>query len=410
MRILLTSLEYPPSLGGVATAVDRVARGLVAAGNEVAVIARDVEDSRTSALGCFHVKTVGGVTVHTLTERLMGALRMPLLRRSVARIVDAFRPDIVHSYYVWPPGLIGQLSADRAGVPHVVSCRGADLTDEALMSPARESQVLRRADCVTTVASSLGDWARIIAGIEDTVFVPNSVSPRVFEDGELGRDEARRALNLPLDATIVGSIHGFRWKKDPDYLAQVVTEIGRSALEHVVVVLGGEYDEQLETELRLRFCERDSAGLRRSLVALPRLEHAAVPRFLCALDLFLLTSRYEGMSNVMLEALACGTPVAATAVHGALDVIRDGDVGLLLDRFDVAAASSRVVRLLRDPERLAGMAGRCRPLIRDRYLLSHELETLQNLYRSLIAKVDSEGRFVGSPKTRNQCASRGKMR
>jgi len=333
---------------------------------------------------------------------MMALPHLSLMRRTVNEVADEFRPDIVHSYYVWPAGLVGQLCSSRLGVPHVISCRGADLTEEGLECPGRVHQFLRRADCVTTVASSLGDWVRVMAGVENSVFVPNSICPNYFERAAYPKTEMRRDYGLPTAATVVGAIHSFRWKKAPDYLIELVTEIGRSDLPDVVFVLAGLYEGEFADELRRRFEGTGSAKRERRVLVFSKLDRSELPRVLSALDLFILPSRHEGMSNVMLESLASGTPVAATDVDGATDVLKDQTAGLLLDRFDPLVASRQVGELLADPARLARMAAACRPLIESNYLLEHEVGTLRTLYQGLIEARAGRGASDVSESLRNR--------
>jgi glycosyltransferase involved in cell wall biosynthesis len=65
-------------------------------------------------------------------------------------------------------------------------------------------------------------------------------------------------------------------------------------------------------------------------------------------DVFVLTSRYEGFGNVLVEAMACGTPVVATASAGTRDIVRDGIDGVLVERHDVDAVADALGRVLED--------------------------------------------------------------
>ena len=72
-------------------------------------------------------------------------------------------------------------------------------------------------------------------------------------------------------------------------------------------------------------------------------------RYLSKADAFVLTSRYEGFGNVLIEAMACGTPVIATSSPGTQQIVRDDVNGLLVETHSAAAVASAIVRVVSDP-------------------------------------------------------------
>jgi glycosyltransferase involved in cell wall biosynthesis len=88
-----------------------------------------------------------------------------------------------------------------------------------------------------------------------------------------------------------------------------------------------------------------------------------IPRVMAALDVFVLTSLWEGLPRVVPEAIACGVPVVATLVDGTAEVLRDGDNALACAAGDLDGLASRVARLLADPALARALAGRARLLL-----------------------------------------------
>lgn len=83
-------------------------------------------------------------------------------------------------------------------------------------------------------------------------------------------------------------------------------------------------------------------------------------KFIAKADVFALTSHYEGFGNVLVEAMACGVPVVATASAGTRDIVRDGEDGLLVTTHDAVSVAGALERVLGDAARRAQMSGAAR--------------------------------------------------
>jgi glycosyltransferase involved in cell wall biosynthesis len=139
-------------------------------------------------------------------------------------------------------------------------------------------------------------------------------------------------------------------------------------------VLVGDGPQRAAVERRIR--ELGLAG-RMLLLGLRR----DVPDLLAALDLFLLTSLWEGMPRVLLQAIAAGVPLVASAVDGCAELVRDGETGLLVPpgRPDLAARAS--LRLLGDRALADRLRRAARPRLEAEFGLERMLAALEDVYR-----------------------------
>jgi glycosyltransferase involved in cell wall biosynthesis len=105
--------------------------------------------------------------------------------------------------------------------------------------------------------------------------------------------------------------------------------------------------------------------------------------FLQISDIFVMPSRVEGLSNSILEAMACGVPVIATRVTGNVDLIEDGVTGLLVSSGNVRELAGALLTILTDPEKGKDLGRRARDMVHHSYNLNTMVERYSSLYKSL---------------------------
>lgn len=199
-----------------------------------------------------------------------------------------------------------------------------------------------------------------------------------FED--LPRREARAELRVrfrsefgwPVNARVLGTIIRFTEEKRPDLWVDAALWLAQKRPDLRFLLVG---DGPLREGLLARvsgegFADRFAfTGYRRDTVAA-----------LCAMDVFLLTSRKEGLPNVLIEAQALGVPVIAPDVGGAAEAFVPDESGVLLGRADVAAIGEAVLGLLRDPARLARFSERAQEQVRQRFGIGDMIAATASVY------------------------------
>jgi glycosyltransferase involved in cell wall biosynthesis len=126
-----------------------------------------------------------------------------------------------------------------------------------------------------------------------------------------------------------------------------------------------------------------------------------VPALLASLDQFWLTSDWEGTPNVVLEAMAAGLPVIATAVGGTPEVIDDGKTGVLIAATDVGALVAASRRLLENPDDARALGERARATVVERFSISAMVAATEAVYRDVSRDVSREVSREGPPQARN---------
>lgn len=111
-----------------------------------------------------------------------------------------------------------------------------------------------------------------------------------------------------------------------------------------------------------------------------------VPARLCAADVFVLPSRSEAFPNAVLEAMAAGLPVVASAVGGILEVVQDNHTGLLVSPGRPDALADALCRLLSDPALGARLSAAGRAVVETRYSFERMVDSLEHLYISELTR------------------------
>lgn len=173
---------------------------------------------------------------------------------------------------------------------------------------------------------------------------------RMEEEIDVG--EVRRELGIREDVPLVGTVGNFTPKKAHRDLIEAVTAIRQSLPEIRLVLVG---HGPLERDLRARV---RGLGLDESVVFAGFRTDAT--RLMGAFDVFVLPSRFEGLSIALLEAMALGRPVVATRVGGSPEVIEDGESGILVKAGDPRALAEAIRSLLDDPSRRARISDAAR--------------------------------------------------
>jgi glycosyltransferase involved in cell wall biosynthesis len=156
------------------------------------------------------------------------------------------------------------------------------------------------------------------------------------------RDKVRTALGLSLEAPVVVTVACLKPQKAPTDIVAVAGRVLRKQPETRFLIAGdGELRPQLEAMIR-------TEGLERRVILLGW--RRDIPHLLQAADLFLLTSRWEGLPRAILEARLAGLPVVATAADGVTDVVQDGVNGYVAPIGDVERIADRLIVLLQTPE------------------------------------------------------------
>ncbi len=421
MRICYVSYQFYPAIGGAERRAEKQARQLQSLGHEVTIITlklkRDWKDREL--LDGLPVVRIGGV------YRRNGQLRMGKLGQlpiGIGMLLALWRMrrnyDIIHAFQMTPPCVLAALFGRILQKPVVLSMQNAG-PDTSKLTPPRKQEdgtllsayglqidwkedwIIRGSDLQLLPVIMLGgrlflkllrnshtfyqvlSWRShsylVAQGFpsEQVMRIPGSVDTEKF------RPAQERTLEHTTVERIIMCVARLEYGKGVDVLLHAWAKMmhacnEKSELRPILHLAGeGKFRKQLE-RMALELGIQDSVrflGNREDITAL--LQQAWG---------FVLPSRWEGMPNALLEAMACGLPCVATRVSGSEDLIADGSNGLLVEPEqpdELARALQRIIEDTEFAERL-GQEGR-KTVVHD-YQLTNIVEQCLELYRNLLAE------------------------
>lgn len=369
--VCLVTLEYWPTVGGVAVAVRRLVRTLVSEGFDVHVVVPFFNDGPPAPTR----DAEDGATIHRVSMNLGAGLQQASLEflgfvRELDREVDF---SLFHSFFLVKAYACTLLAGKR---PVIISVRGGDMVTQqhpAIRATAVFS--LQKARWVTSVNQiQLDDLNALVDLTGRSSVLRNGIAPVP--------PAARWSLAQCARGT-VGTVGQFRRVKDIPLLVR-----GYAAIDPALrgkLLLTGSFTEVAE--------ERWSQTLARELGVEDQVEVTGdLPRervfeVLRTFHVYVQSSAFEGLPNALLEAAACGVPLVATAVGGMKEVLRDGDNALVVPHGDPPALARAIERILADDALASRLSAGSLSLAEELSIEREQGAWLELYRRMLVARV-----------------------
>jgi len=288
-----------------------------------------------------------------------------------ARLVRAAGTDVVHGYQ-WRPALVGAIAGWLGGARLVVASKRS-LTGGDRSARIAWRVIARLADTVVANADALRREAEAHGVRARWAVIPSGVDVEHLRGGPEPA-AAKAALGLDPRRPVVGTIGRLEERKGHgDFLVATRAMLGlaNGLAPQVLIVGDGPLRARLERQV---VC----LGLGETVRFTGSVADVRTP--LAAMDVFVLPSHAEGMSNALLEAMAAGRPVVATAVGGTLEAVDAERTGILVPPGDPTALAAAAVGLLADPARAAAVAGAAARRVEERFGARQMVAQLERLY------------------------------
>lgn len=293
----------------------------------------------------------------------------------LTREIKRFDPDILHCF-LFHANLAGRIAGRLAGAPVIIN--SVRIEERRRSHLILDKLTHRLMDAEACVSRSTLEYTHRNAGIpmSKLVVTPNGIDLADFDDiPPLSTD-----LNIPEGRPLVASVGRLEAQKDYKTMLCAARLVAR-IYPDVIFAVAGEGPDRSLLEAKAR-----ELGLNENVIFLGGL--ADVRPLLARCDMFAMSSRWEGMPNALMEAMACSKPAVVTNAGGCPELVRDEVNGYVASPAHARELADGIIRLLKNPQSARRMGAESRRIIERDYTLEKSLANWRALYYRLFGGID----------------------
>ena len=380
MRVAHVSATFPPYPGGTGNVCLENCRELVRRGVDVHVIT-------AGAPGLADREQLDGISVHRLPVwlRYGNAPAIPGLFRALRDF------DLIHLHYPFIGGELAAISAYWNRIPLVVTYHQDVLLDgpmRHLERGLRETAgrfTLRSAKRVLFTTADYAKQSHVFPMLEDVQdrvgVLPNGVDVDTFIPAE-SRPEVRRRLNIPTEqsvAVLVARLDRAHYFKGVDHFLQALCGLDDTVLG--VIVGDGDLRSHYQDTAR-------ALGIAHRVRFTGKVTNEDLPRWYQAADVTVLpsTTMGEAFGLVLVESMACGTPVIASRLPGVREVVRDNETGRLVKPGEIDELRTALQHMIDNKTYREQLGAAGRSYVERQFSWRSIGDKLESLYDSLVPR------------------------
>ncbi len=378
MNLLLVNYEYPPIGAGAANATWYLAEMFAQKQHNVTVLTSSFQEKRGKTLEnnvyvyrslSLRKKQAGSNILEMITFLVSAMFMLPL-------IIRARKPDGMIIFFSLPCGPLGLLGKKKFGIPYVISIRGGDVPGaepglsiiHRILKPLRR-KIYKESIAVVAPSEGLKQMAEKADPIRVTV-IENGVDTNFFKPS--GRHSKRE--NQELNLLFVGR---FQKQKNLFFLLQEMGLFMKNVDMPFRLHMVGDGPQKNDL---VRFSQKNGLGKR--VVWHGWVNREQLAGIYQQADCLLNLSFYEGMSNVVLEAMAYGLPVIASKVPGNVEVVENNITGFLIDVNSSGQFQRVLEKMVSNPKRFEQMGEKSRNRVETFFAWSQSASKYESLFET----------------------------
>jgi glycosyltransferase involved in cell wall biosynthesis len=372
INVLMIILDYHPRTGGAQQQLKWLVPLMLRQNINVTILTRHFGNLPT-------YEEIDGATVYRLPYK--GAKALASIQFMIAALfkINKIKPDIIHAYSFLSPLRTAAIASWLWDIPVVVKVlRGGEKGDAVRLenSPFARWSIRFYRKYVEKYIVISNEITNELYSLEiprqKQVFIPNGVNTNRFNPASIAqRNKTRVSLNVPLDSFVGVYTGRLVSEKCVNHLIYSWNKLSKTYPNAQLYILGdGELRQELEalSESNIHFNGRVDD---------------VVP-YLQMSDIFILPSKTEGLSNAMLEAMACKLSVVVTNVGGAPDVITHKENGFLISKDSPEAIYDAILGIASNPSQAKLMGEKAHATISERFDLNQTAQKLSDLYSEIL--------------------------
>ncbi|MBT6052824.1 MAG: glycosyltransferase family 4 protein [Candidatus Scalindua sp.] len=349
---------------------------------EQEVLARDLSLAEKRGIRVF--------SIPSLLRRL--SLKNDLLAFfSIYRLIKRIKPHIVHTH-TSKAGVLGRLAACLARVPIIIHTPHGHVFHSYYGYIMTKIIVLveRILSLMTDKITALTDRERDehleqgVASIEKYVIIHSGVMLQQIMNTNIDVETGKKEFDIPQNSNVIGVVGRLVPIKGHKYLVSAAKRIIKEFGNTVFVFVGDGY---LEARLQR---QAESLGVRKNIIFAGWRND--VIKILGLFDVLVLPSLNEGMGKVLIEGMALGKPIVASSVGGIIDLVKNGDNGILVPPRDSDALAEAILKLIRNKNLTQELGKNGKSKVYPEYDTFVMIRQIEDLYERLLSKFTSSGR------------------
>jgi glycosyltransferase involved in cell wall biosynthesis len=302
----------------------------------------------------------------------------PILLLRMCQLILREKPDIVHTH-LFKSDLHGRLAARLCGVPVVISTsHNNDVWARRFPLGSFYGFTAKLTDKVIAVSNEVREYQIQYTGISPhkIIVIDNGVNVQRFADQEDAGLSLRHEFQISVGTPLIGIIGRLQPQKDHENFLKAAVQIRSKLPDARFLVVG---DGPLREEL---MAQAQTLGLGSSVIFCGIRQD--IPAVMAAIDLLVISSKWEGLPVTLLEGMAACRPVVSTAVGGVPNVVADGQAALLVPPEDSLALAIACLKILQDPALAQSLAQAGYERVKNQFSLDAMIGKTLNLYEELL--------------------------